>query len=287
MAGYFAPGRRLCWPLSRGINVVVKRQGRRHTIRDASRGHPGRGHPPEKPELKLFNVSVIKLEKIVDMPGTWSEDDYRNLMRELEVEDIDEMAAGDLLDFLLMALQDLGAEDAGERVLAYRLKKPVSRGVRQNIVEDLLEGGREWEEMADIFLHADIFAACVLLYQAFPKLYPKPDMLRLDLRLEALAPQGKELLQQEPEAAFVARVLADGMSEKSILERLYDEQLAGDRFPEAAGIVWLAQFGERAADGASAVLSVYSSEHWLDSMEDVDDFQSSAYNDRPDEDEDD
>lgn len=236
--------------------------------------------------MKLFNVSVAALEKIYDMPGSWKQDDYRNLLRELEVEDVEQMSTGDLLDFLLMALQDLGEEEAGERVLAYRLKKPVSRGVRQNIVEDLLEGGREWEEMADIFLHADIFAACVLLHQAFPKHYPKPDMLRLDLRLEALAPQAKVLLSQQPEAAFVTRVLADGMSEKSILERLFDEQLASHSFPEAEGIVWLAEYGERAADGASALLSVYSSEHWLDSMEDVGEFQSSAYNDRPNEDDD-
>ncbi|MDH3388447.1 MAG: hypothetical protein OEN02_11125 [Gammaproteobacteria bacterium] len=237
--------------------------------------------------MKLFDVSVLGLKKIYDMPGTWCEADYRNLLRELEVDEVDDMSGGDLLDILLMALQDLEPEDAGELVLAYKLKTRVSKGSRQNIVQDLLEGQRAWEETADIYLHADIFAACVLLQQAFPKIFAQPDMLQLRLQLVAVGAPGKAILGEEPEASFVARVLADGMSEKSILERLFDEQLVSNSFPEAEGIVWLAEFGERSADGKSALLTVYSSEHWLDSMEDVGDFPSSAYNDRPDEDDED
>ena len=237
--------------------------------------------------MQHFDVSVAGLQKIYDMPGTWNEEDYRALLRELEVDDVDDLAGADLFDILLMALQDLGEEQAGERVLARKLTKPVSRGVRQNIVEDLLEGSREWEEAADIFLHRDIFAACVLLHAAFPKVYPKPDMLRLELRVKARSGAARTLLSEPPEAAFVARMLADGMSEKSILERLFDEQLAGRKFDEAEGIVWLAQFSESGADHAEALLTVYSSRHWLQAMAEVDEFPSSAYNDRPDEEDED
>jgi hypothetical protein len=236
--------------------------------------------------LQHFDVSVAGLQKIYDMPGTWSEEDYRALLRELEVDDVDDLAGADLFDILLMALQDLGEEEAGERVLARKLTRTVSRGVRQNIVQDLLEGSREWEEAADIFLHSDIFAACVLLHAAFPRLYAKPDMLRLELRLKAPSGIARALLGEPPQAAFVARVLADGMSEKSILERLFDEQLAGRHFAEADAIVWLAQFGASAAAGETS-LTVYSSRHWLQAMAEVDEFPSSAYNDRPEEDDDD
>lgn len=237
--------------------------------------------------MKLFDVSVTGLKKIDDMPGTWDESDYRKLLLELEIDGIDDLAGSDLFDVLLMALQDLGAEQAGERVLAYRLKQRVSRGVRENIVQDLLEGQRSWEENSNIYLHADIFAAGVLLYAAFPGEYPKPDMMRLDLHLWAAGSAAKSLLAEPPEAAFVTRLLADGMSEKSILERLFDEQLAGRDFPEAEGIVWRAEFGERSADGSEAMLTVYSSRHWLQAMAEVDDFPSSAYNDRPEEDDED
>lgn len=237
--------------------------------------------------MKIFDVSVTGLKKIDDMPGSWDESDYRILLRELEIDGVDDLGGSDLFDVLLMALQDLGPEQAGERVLAYKLKQGVSRGVRENIAQDLLEGQRAWEENSNILLHADIFEACVLLHAAFPGDYPKPDMMRLDLHLWAAGSTGKSLLAEPPEAAFVTRLLADGMSEKSILERLFDEQLAGRDFPEAEGIIWRAEFGERSADGAEALLTVYSSRHWLQAMEEIDDFPSSPYNDLPDEDDED
>ena len=237
--------------------------------------------------MKLFDVSVKGLKKIHDLPDSWSETDYRELLREMEIDGLDDLGGSDLYDVLLMALQDLGAEQAGESVLAHRLQQRVSRGVRENIVQDLLEGQRAWEENSNLYLHADIFAACVLLYAALPGDFPKPDMMRLDLHLWAAGSAGKKLLEEPLQAAFIARMLADGMSEKSILERLFGKQLAGRSFPEAEGIIWRAELGELSADGSEAILTVYSSRHWLQAMEEVDDFPSSAYDDRPeDEDED-
>ncbi len=236
---------------------------------------------------KPFHVSVLGLKKIHDMPNTWAEEDYRALLTRLEVDDIDEIESGDLLEFVLMALQDLDPEEAGDQVLAYKLGSDVSAGSRQNIVQDLLEGQRPWEELSDIRLHARVFAASLLLYQAMPRLFPKPDMLQLMLQLKARNAEAKALLARPPEAAFVARVLADGMDEKSILERLFDEQLAARSFPEANGIIWLAEFGEPHDDGPSVTLTVYSSHHWLHDLENVDEFESGAYNDcTDDEDED-
>lgn len=233
---------------------------------------------------KPFRVTVLGLKKIYDLPGSWGEDDYRALLNRMEVDDVAEIDSRDLLDFVLMALQDLDPEDAGEQVLAYRLPNRVSRGSRQNIVQDLLEGQRPWEEHADIRLHAGIFAASLLLYQALPRLFPRPDMMRATLRLQAQTSAAKEMLARPPEAAFVTRVLADGMDEHSILERLFDEQLAARSFPEAEGIIWLAEFGEHSAEDNSAVLSVYSSQHWLHDLEDIDEFESGAYDDSGEED---
>ena len=112
-------------------------------------------------------------------------------------------------------------------------------------------------------------------------------MMRATLRLQALTAEAKKLLARPPEAAFVTRVLADGMDEHSILERLFDEQLAARSFPEAEGIIWLAEFGEYSGEDNSAVLTVYSSQHWLHDLEDIDEFESGAYDDSPDADDED
>lgn len=229
---------------------------------------------------KRFDISVTGLDKVFEMPGIWTDKDYRQLASQLEVEDIDDISGADLLEMLLMALQDLEPREAADAVLAYKLQSSVKPGARQNIVQDLVEGQRPWEESADIKLHAPVFAAAVLLQKAFPKRFSKPDILRLTLLMNGLTPEASSILSTQPEAAFVTRVLADAMDDNSILERLFDEQLASSSFPAAESIIWKADFSEQSrGERSSAVLTVYSSKHWLGAMEEVSDFQSNAYND--------
>lgn len=235
----------------------------------------------------LFSVSVQEANTIYDMPDSWDDVDYQNLLALLEIDDVETMAGPDLLEVLLMALQDLDVEEAAEVLLAYKLEDSISKGSRQNIIQDLLEGQRPWEQISDITLHARIFAACVLLHKAFPGSVSRPDMMRVVMSLNALSEEAKALFEQPPEAAFVTRLLADGMDSSSILERLFDEQIAARHFPEAEGIIWRAEFSE-AADSSAVDLTVYSSVHWLHDIESITDFESSAYNDSVvDEDDDD
>lgn len=229
-----------------------------------------------------FLVTVIGLVKVYDLPNSWADEDYLDLLNQLEIEDLAGLAGNDLLEILLMALQDLEPEDAADLVLSHKLRNRITPGSRQNIVQDLMEGQRPWEEFADVRLHPCIFTAAVLLYKALPKLIEKPDIRQLTLKVQGLNAEAKRFFEKAPEAAFVARMLADGMNENSILERLYDEQLYSHSFPEADGIIWQADFTECSAAGDSfANLVIYSSLHWLEAMKTVDEFKSNAYNDRP------
>lgn len=213
------------------------------------------------------------------MPDTWLDADYRALLAQLEVDAVEDIGSSDLIDMVLMALQDLEPDNAADAVLAYKLKGDVSRGVRRNIIDDLLEQKRPWEDSADIRLHARIFAAAVLLHPAWPKIFTRPDIIELVLRIQPRTAEAGKLLAQPPQAAFVARMLADAMDDHSILERLFDEQLASDRFAEAEAIVWRARFDSRSGADDPVTLTIFSSEHWLESMRSISDFESNAYND--------
>jgi len=228
----------------------------------------------------LFDVVVSGVHEIHDMPGTWSDDDYRQLLTRLEVDGVEDVSSSDLLEMALMALQDMEADDAADAVLAHKLGSRISVGARRNIVEDLLEDQRPWEQAADISLHAQIFAAAVLLQKAFPSSFARPDMMQVVLEVTALTSDAKAVLASPPQKAFVTRLLADAMDAHSILERLFDEQLVSHYFPEADGIIWLAEFSDQPSDDHSSVkLAIYSSLHWLDAMETISAFESSAYND--------
>ena len=176
--------------------------------------------------MNQFLVTPVELTKIYDMPDSWSDTEYRSLLQQLEIEDIDDLSTSDLYDILLMGLQDMDIEEAADLVLAHKLRNSITPGARRNIIEDFLEGQRPWEEVADISLHSRVFAAAVLLNKVFPRSFSRPDMMKLTLQLKALRPEARKLLQLPPEAAFVTRLLADGMDEHSILERLFDDHLA-------------------------------------------------------------
>ncbi|MFT5233446.1 MAG: hypothetical protein ACI9UK_001283 [Candidatus Krumholzibacteriia bacterium] len=228
----------------------------------------------------LFNVSVSSLKEINDMPGTWEDDDYRKLLEQLEVDDIEELSDSDLLDVVLMALQDMKPIDAADAVLIYKLQDSITAGARQVIVQDFVEDQHPWEEASDISLHARIFAAAVLSQKAFPAKFSKPDMMKLVLQVTAIEPEAESLLAKSPEPAFVTRMLVDGMDENSILGRLFEDQLLSQSFPEADGIVWQAEFSDQTSEALpSANLTIYSCKHWLKAMKSVSAFQSSAYND--------
>ena len=214
------------------------------------------------------------------MPDTWTEPKYHALLDALEIDDTAGMTGSDLEEMLLMALQDLDPEEAADAILAAKLGDTISRGARQNIVQDFVDEQRPWEEAADISLHARIFAAAVLLQKAFPTRFPRPDILRLSLRLTAHTHRAEELLRTPPEPAFVARILADGMTESSTLERLFDDSIESESFPAAASIIWRAEFTDP-EDGPppAATLVVYSSALWLKSMEEIDTFETDAHND--------
>ena len=157
----------------------------------------------------LFDVSVTSVQAIHDMPGAWSDDDYRRLLTQLEVDGVDDVCGSDLLDMTAMALQDLEADDAADAVLAYKLGESISAGARGNIIEDLLDDQRPWEEAADITLHAPIFAAAILLHKVFPASYAKPDMMRAILQIRAAMPEADGIIWR---AEFDDQSLAENPS---------------------------------------------------------------------------
>jgi len=229
----------------------------------------------------LFNVSVSSLKKIYDMPNTWSKEDYRKLLDQFEVEGVSDLSEDDLVDMMLMTLQDMEPGEAADAVLAYKLQNSVTVGARQNIVHDLFDDQRPWEETADIKLHSRIFAGVVLLHKAFPKIFTRPDMMQLVLHITVIELEARGMLSKTPEPAFVTRMLADGMSKSSILERLFEDQIFSHNFEESHGIIWLAEFSDLKSESPpSASLTIYSSVHWLKAMESVsNEYQSNAYND--------
>ncbi len=219
----------------------------------------------------FFDLLIMELKPVQDMP-VWTDDVFRQILRQVEFEEIDDIDPADLRDMTVMALQDLKPEKAAEAVLAV-LAAGLSVGARQNLAYDM-KAQRMWEEFANPEFHAAIFATAVLLNESFPKVYPRPEIARLILQVTADNPADnpasnpaavRQLAQPSP--ALAARLAAAGMDDHSTLRRLYAAQLAGGSFPEAAAIIWQVQVRRQSAETAEWV--IYAPWYWVRPLQSV------------------
>ena len=224
----------------------------------------------------IFNVSVLKFSNLLEIKGTWGPDDYRVLLEALEYDDYAELNDEELQEVCLMAMQDLEPEAAAHLVLKYKMGHLLKEGQIKNLSVEMMDE-KLWEEYADQSLHEQFFNVGSLLYQAFPSTFPKPDAVSLLLEVTAENDSAKKLLAGSVDESFLVRLIADGMDDKTVLHRMFEDQIVGKSFPEAANIIWILNSEEKAQDKKH--IEIISSGYWFDPLSQMNGFESSAYSD--------
>lgn len=230
-----------------------------------------------------FSVTVEKFERIMAMPDGWTPASYRALLQELEFEGAQSAPEDELASYAAMSLQDLEPAEAAEKTLAFTLGDRMKPGPIQNLAAQMRDE-RQWEHNADMRCHEPIFNAQVLLHEAFPDVYTAPDIARASLLISAKNPASAALLKEPIGVPFLLRLLAHGLPESAILNRLFDTSLEKGPFPEASNILW--QYRSESlpkdeAGGERLRVELFSPLHWIGELEEVETFDSHAF---PDED---
>jgi len=215
-----------------------------------------------------FEVDIVSARQVHSLPGIWTLETLRSLLTLAEYDGVDQIEEKDLLDMAIMAIQDLGNQRAGERVLEVIFGDTMRPGVRQNLVDDLQQD-EPWEEFANVSQQRGLFMAVVLLQQAFPTRYAVPDALAL--RFSIRGPEGADnLARQAADPVWLVRLLARGMPETAPLNRLYEEEIESGAFPDAAGLVWHCEIqesvAERAAGDALIDVELIAPNMWFESL---------------------
>jgi hypothetical protein len=223
-----------------------------------------------------FRVRVLSVSTLQEIEGVWRGDDFAALLDAMDYGDTSGMGEGELREMCILSLQDLDPEEAAalviKHILGDRLKDGQVRTIANEMPDDKL-----WEQYADMSLHEPIFNIGSLLFAAFPRVFPEPDAVRVRLEIVATNEDGKEALGQPLHESFLVRLLADGMNDDAILHRLFQDQLDGKSFPDAAAIVWIVRAETSAAD--TVQVDLISSGYWLDSLRDTETYDSTAYAD--------
>lgn len=180
-----------------------------------------------------FKVKINTVKSIEELEGSWSNDDFTELLKRFDYEDSEKLKHGELKEYLFMAIADFEPNEAAVTLLDYKLSEVLAEGQIDNLSHEMLRE-KVSENYSDIYIHKDLFEINQLLYTAYNGKFPlaKANQVEFELRME-----NEEETELTKELALKA--LSKSLSDSSLLNRLFNEQLENDdSFPEAEGIIW-------------------------------------------------
>lgn len=222
-----------------------------------------------------FSVEITEFKKITKIPQAWSNDDYHALMALMDLDEgLEGMDALELREMCMMSLSDLEPAAAAKVVLTHQFSEELAEGKIDQLSNDLA-GDKMWEEYSDCQLHHKLFSCYALLREAFNGIFAEPTGVMFRVKVTADA-EALTVFDGSPHAAMV-RLLAVGLSPDVLMHRLYEEQLSGETFDEATGILW--QCEQSSANEQSREFNLISSAFWFAALEGMDGFSGETHKD--------
>lgn len=223
-----------------------------------------------------FDVEIVSFKKISKIENAWGAEDYKALLSLMDLDDgLDSMNPDELKEMCLMSLNDFKPEEAAEFVLTHLFNEEMTEG-KINQLSHQMPDESMWEEYPDYSFHKRFFNAYGLLREALPGVFTKPTGVEFTVNITAREKDAFDILEESPHAS-IARILSCGLGEGEILNRLYDEQIAGDTFKESKAIVW--ELEETARTEKEAKYKIISSEFWFGELAEVRHFEAHAHAD--------
>jgi hypothetical protein len=221
--------------------------------------------------MHSFKVEILSFNTITELPGSWETTDYLALLNSMDYANPEEIKESELKEMCLMALTDYEPAESAKIVLDYVIQDRLTDGQIENLSHEILTE-KLWEEYPELSLHPDLFRATQLLYQAYNGKFPRTEAVQFQMKIT-----GDTSVFEESAAAPVVRLLAAGMSDHSLIHRLFADQVAGTTFKEAESILW--QLNTITSEADSVTYEVVSSSYWLDEIKYADSYEAESHAD--------
>ena len=206
-----------------------------------------------------FNIELLKFSTIYELPNGWNSLNYKELLEAMDYGDTSDLAENELKEMCLMSLSDNEPEEAAKIVLEYVFKDRFNAGQINNLSHEMLDESM-WEEYADLAEHEEFFNVHQLLYQAYNGKFPYPEAVQFKIQITTKNKENLEIFDENSEPLII-RLLAQGMPENTIINRLFSDNLKGGQFKEAKDIIW--QLKKENSTENSIVFEIVSSEYWF------------------------
>jgi hypothetical protein len=199
-----------------------------------------------------YTTNISKITSMDELPGAWTREDYLELLNRFDFPVDDSMKGEDPKEYVYMAIADREPVEAAAILLNYRLSEFLNEGQISQISYDM-QLDKISEEYPEISLHHQLSNINQLLYKAYNGKFPPVKASVIDF--ETIPETNPETTLTKERAL---KALAGGLSNRSLMKRLFEDHLAGQvAFAEADAIVWeLKKMGD-------ARYQLTTSEYWL------------------------
>ena len=211
-----------------------------------------------------FTIKVNEIKSIDEIPGYWTNDDYINILEQLDFSDARNSNPSELRELLEMAISDFEPHESAEILLRYKLNEELNSGQIQNLSHEMADDN-EAEGNPNIALHYALFNINQLLYTAFNGIFPNAKATKVEFELSF---KGDSKIVVTKELALKA--VCSGLTDNSPILRLFKNQLNGkEPFSDAEKIVW------ELHNSGSNKYTMITSDYWI-SKEDFKDSEFSS-----------
>lgn len=223
-----------------------------------------------------YKVSISKYSTIQELPNAWTNKHYLDLLDAIEFGDTSDIVPQELKDMCMMAITDNEPDEAAKIVLDFIFKDRLNEGQKENLSHEMIEE-KIWEEYADLSMHEEFFNVGQFLYQAFNGKFPNPDAVKFQIAITGKNANDLKILEEEGNEAVIIRLLANGMPDNTILNRLFKDELEGESFPEAKDIIW--QIKKLGIEANTITFEAISSTYWFQDLKFTDTFDATTHPD--------
>ncbi|MDO7845561.1 hypothetical protein Q5H92_04275 [Hymenobacter sp. M29] len=225
--------------------------------------------------MSNFTVERLSFSTLTELPNSWQNTDYRALLQKMNFEGADAVSEAELKEMCLMSFTDLEPREAAEVVLGYLFPEQLTSGQVENLSHQMLTE-KLWEENPEMPLHKGFYQGTQLLHDAFNGTFPATKAVEFQVKCTTENPAELDVFATEP-AAPLLRLLAQGLPDNALLNRLFSTQLAGTEFVEAKSILWQLKETEKTAN--SVVFDVVGSANWLEDFKYADEYAATTHAD--------
>lgn len=225
--------------------------------------------------MSNFTIERLSFTSLTELPNSWQNTDYKALLKKMNYDNPDEINEAELKDMCLMSFTDLEPREAAEIVLGYLFPEQLNEGQIENLAHQMLTE-KLWEENPELPLHKGFYQATQLLYTAYNGTFPRTQAVQFQVKCTAEKAEDLALFTDNPAAPLV-RLLAQGLPDNALMNRLFTTQLVGDKFEEAKSITW--QLTADKKEGNSIVFDVVGSAYWLDDFKYADVYEATTHAD--------